>query len=111
MKTVRDIAQPGLARLTGGQKVRSSNLRIPTIFLPQMGKKHEAVRLRFMHLRCASYILMLDEQSSQAQNVLHTFVCLTRLRRARHKVLHKSLTMKQLPSSFHYAATGHFIPI
>ena len=47
-----------------------------------------------MHRRCASYILMLDEQSSQAQNVLHTFVCLTRLRRARHKVLHKSLTMK-----------------
>ena len=42
----------------------------------------------------ASYILMLDEQSSQAQNVLHTFVCLTRQRRARHKVLHKSLTMK-----------------
>ena len=26
----------------------------------------------FMHRRCASYILMLDEQSSQAQNVLHT---------------------------------------
>ena len=25
---------------------------------------------------------------------LHTFVCLTRQRRARHKVLHKSLTMK-----------------
>ena len=25
-----------------------------------------------MHRRCASYILMLDEQSSQAQNVLHT---------------------------------------
>ena len=57
-------------------------------------KKHEAVGLRFMHRRGASYILMLDEQSSQAQNVLHTFVCLTRLRRARHKVLHKSLTMK-----------------
>ena len=33
IETVRDIAQPGLARLTGGQKVRSSNLRIPTIFL------------------------------------------------------------------------------
>ena len=48
-----------------------------------------------MHRRCASYILMLDEQSSQAQNVLHTFVCLTRQRRARHKVLHKSLTMKR----------------
>ena len=29
----RDIAQPGLARLTGGQKVGSSNLPIPTIFL------------------------------------------------------------------------------
>ena len=43
-----------------------------------------------MHRRCASYILMLDEQSSQAQNVLHTFVCLTRPRRARHKVLHKN---------------------
>ena len=39
----RDIAQPGLARLTGGQKVRSSNLRIPTIFLPKFWqKKHEA---------------------------------------------------------------------
>ena len=37
-----------------------------------------------MHRRCASWY-----------NVpLHTFVCLTRLRRARHKVLHKSLTMK-----------------
>ena len=31
----RDIAQPGLARLTGGQKVGSSNLPIPTIFLPK----------------------------------------------------------------------------
>ena len=28
----RDIAQLGLARLTGGQKVASSNLAIPTIF-------------------------------------------------------------------------------
>ena len=47
-------------------------------------KKHEAVRLCFMHRRCASW-----------HNVpLHTFVCLTRQRRARHKVLHKSLTMK-----------------
>ena len=37
-----------------------------------------------MHRRCASW-----------RNVpLHTFVCLTRLRRARHKVLHKILTMK-----------------
>ena len=31
---VRDIAQLGLARLSGGQKVASSNLAIPTIFLP-----------------------------------------------------------------------------
>ena len=30
-KTVRDIAQLGLARLSGGQKVASSNLAIPTI--------------------------------------------------------------------------------
>ncbi len=29
----RDIAQPGLARLSGGQKVASSNLAIPTIFI------------------------------------------------------------------------------
>ena len=43
----------------------------------------------------ASYILMLDEQSSQAQNVLHTFVCLTRQRRARHKVLHKNAFYKK----------------
>ena len=28
----RDIAQLGLARLSGGQKVASSNLAIPTIF-------------------------------------------------------------------------------
>ena len=36
----RDIAQPGLARLTGGQKVESSNLSIPTIFFAQIpGKK------------------------------------------------------------------------
>ena len=28
-------------------------------------------RLRFMARSAASYILMLDEQSSQAQNVLH----------------------------------------
>ena len=40
MTSVRDIAQPGLARLTGGQKVRSSNLRIPTIFLPKFGQKN-----------------------------------------------------------------------
>ena len=44
-------------------------------------------RLRFVHRRCASYILMLDEQSSQAQNVLHIL-------RQRRKMLHKSLTMK-----------------
>ena len=29
--SVRDIAQLGLARLSGGQKVASSNLAIPTI--------------------------------------------------------------------------------
>ena len=44
----------------------------PFFCLYSKAKKHEAVRLRFMHRRCASYILMLDEQSSQAQNVLHT---------------------------------------
>ena len=36
----RDIAQLGLARLTGGQKVASSNLAIPTIFFARnSGKK------------------------------------------------------------------------
>ena len=39
MEQDRDIAQPGLARLTGGQKVASSNLAIPTIFLPMRAKK------------------------------------------------------------------------
>ena len=69
--SVRDIAQPGLARLTGGQKVRSSNLRIPTIFFAQMGKKHEAVRLRFMARSaascsesCASYFAALPQNAS-----------------------------------------------
>ena len=33
-KTIRNVAQPGLARLTGGQKVESSNLSVPTIHLP-----------------------------------------------------------------------------
>ena len=37
-KSDRDIAQPGLARLSGGQKVGSSNLPIPTIFLPGFQK-------------------------------------------------------------------------
>ena len=31
LESSRDIAQPGLARLSGGQKVASSNLAIPTI--------------------------------------------------------------------------------
>ena len=60
----RDIAQPGLARLTGGQKVESSNLSIPTIFFALTGQKnmkpvkaslHAAAKRRFMHRRCASY--------------------------------------------------------
>ena len=62
---VRDIAQPGLARLTGGQKVRSSNLRIPTIFFcldfkakknmkPEKASLH-APKVRFMARRAASY--------------------------------------------------------
>ena len=60
----------------------------------------------------ASYILMLDEQSSQAQNVLHTFVCLTRQRRARHKVLHKSLTMKHcFAKAPQYEASPVFISL
>ena len=82
-----------------GSKGREFESLYPDHFFALMGKKNEAVRLRFMHRRCASYILMLDEQSSQAQNVLHTFVCLTRQRRARHKVLHKSLTMKHCSAS------------
>ena len=61
----------------------------------------------------ASYILMLDEQSSQAQNVLHTFVCLTRQRRARHKVLHNTAfsdlarrsKAKTAEALFHYRFT------
>ena len=32
LRNDRDIAQLGLARLSGGQKVASSNLAIPTIF-------------------------------------------------------------------------------
>ena len=56
---------------------------------PEKASLH-APKVRFMARSAASYILMLDEQSSQAQNVLHTFVCLTRQRRARHKVLHKN---------------------
>ena len=73
---VRDIAQPGLARLTGGQKVRSSNLRIPTIFfalIPRQ-KKHEAVRLRFI----APQVRFMAQRAASYGAA----------------VLHKSLTMK-----------------
>ena len=71
--SVRDIAQPGLARLTGGQKVRSSNLRIPTIFFALISrqKKHEAVRFRFMarsaascSVSCASYFAAAPQNAS-----------------------------------------------
>ena len=72
----------------GGRRFESG---LPPHFFAQiLGKKHEAWKGFASYAdRRASYILMLDEQSSQAQNVLHTFVCLTRRRRARHKVLHK----------------------
>ena len=55
-----------------------------------------------MHRRCASW-----------HNVpLHTFVCLTRLRRARHKVLHKSLTMKHcFAKAPQYEASPVFISL
>ena len=38
---------------------------------PEKASLH-APKVRFMARSAASYILMLDEQSSQAQNVLHT---------------------------------------
>ena len=40
-------------------------------FFPKAKKTWSLKRLRFMARSAASYILMLDEQSSQAQNVLH----------------------------------------
>jgi len=67
------------------QKIKRDSSHPDHFFcLDSKAKKHEAVRLRFMHRRCVSWHVV----------PLHTFVCLTRLRRARHKVLHKSLTMK-----------------
>jgi hypothetical protein len=36
---------------------------------------HHASQVRFMEHSAASYILMLDEQNSQAQNLLHKFAC------------------------------------
>ena len=57
MTSVRDIAQPGLARLTGGQKVRSSNLRIPTIFLPKWAKKWSTKTQVFSSRFCATKAL------------------------------------------------------
>ena len=67
----------------------------PFFCLDSKAKKHEAVRLRLMHRRCASYILMLDEQSSQAQNVLH-----------------KSLTMKHcFATAPQYEASPVFISL
>ena len=53
MTSVRDIAQPGLARLTGGQKVRSSNLRIPTIFFAL--KKLKTPVLSFFYSRAKKH--------------------------------------------------------
>ena len=47
-------------------------------FCPPKKGEWSLKRLRFMHRRCASWHAV----------PLHTFVCLTRPRRARHKVLH-----------------------
>ena len=46
----RNVAQPGLARLTGGQKVESSNLSVPTIAFP-------IARQWLTHWRAVSFLL------------------------------------------------------
>ena len=73
--------------------------------------KHEAVRLRFMHRRCASYILMLDEQSSQAQNVLHTAKpCF--IKAWRWSIVSVFISLRRdKPLKLHNMKHLHFIPI
>ena len=103
IKSSRDIAQPGLARLSGGQKVASSNLAIPTIFFalklktPVLSffffrqKKHEAVRLRFI----APQVRFMAQRAASYGAA----------------VLHKSLTMKHCSVSLHNMKQLHFIQL
>lgn len=51
----RDIAQPGLARLTGGQKVESSNLSIPTIFMPKFRESELKLGFPFFFVHCCRF--------------------------------------------------------
>ena len=59
-RCVRD-AEPG-----------GSNPLTPTIFLPKWAKKHEAVRLRFMHRRCASWHALSAVALAKVEVPLHT---------------------------------------
>ena len=88
---VRGVAQ-WLARLLWEQDVAGSTPATPTIFFAQIwAKKHEAVRLRFMHRRCASWHSV----------PLHTAIA----------VLHKSLTIKHCSVSLHNMKQLHFISL
>ena len=67
---------------------------------PEKASLH-APKVRFMARSAASYILMLDEQSSQAQNVLHKNAFSDLARRSKAKTAEALF-----PSSFHYAVAS-----
>ena len=54
-----------------------------------------------MHRRCASYILMLDEQSSQAQNVLHKNAFSDEAASFHFAMKHCSVTLHNMKHSAH----------
>ena len=67
----RDIAQPGLARLTGGQKVESSNLSIPTIFFALTGQKNMKPEKASLHGTQCRFIRR--SRASCTAGALHIF--------------------------------------
>ena len=102
MTSVRDIAQPGLARLTGGQKVRSSNLRIPTIFLPKFLGKKSWSRQASLHAPQVRFIYFDAWRAKLASTKCASYG---------EAVLHKSLTMKHCFVSLHNMKQLHYIPL
>ena len=74
---LRDVAQPGLARLTGGQKVASSNLAVPTILkLLQsnelQGLFFSIVKPNFATVK-AKFFIMVVALSARMRRTFHAY--------------------------------------
>ena len=86
--------------------------KLPPHFFARMGKKTWSLkRLRFMHRRCASWHAVPLHTPSAVLHKTPFQTCHGVARRAKTAEAFAFANMKQLPSSFHYAAASHFIPL